>query len=297
MVTLATALVFVFISHIVSAYDANSCAYYGLHEVATPLGACNSFSHDAETYSYKFVCDEYQDVALQSFSDTECTQSDFVQDVGDDEEGSTLQCIGSGENCHTIDVAITGFTDTTTDTCADASDVATFHYVVDECIPSTVEGIQYSTLISCDAEKIWLEKYTNCQTCDCEGEEYTTLFYTDLPGCFDITCGSHVFTGTGTPATTTSAPKKKKKKKKCSRMSKENIHQLKALMINGVDLTQASHVISKQEMFKESVINGSVTSMYHTVMMNWTYIVAVICAVVLLGGAWRLIKQKEYSII
>eukprot|EP01084_Bolivina_argentea_P213360 362383_1 len=242
----------------ISAIDttsSTSCAYYANEEVAIPLGVCNSFSSDTDQYSYQFVCDAYGGVEINTFSDAECSQADFVASSGEDEVGTSLQCIGSGENCNTIDVTLTELT--TAGSCDDASDFQTFHYVIDECISTTVEGIAYSSLLSCDAEKLWLDYYVGCESCDCDGEQYTEIYYDDLPGCFDINCGDQFeYTGIGVTQSTTPSPTSRKRKK-CKRLNKESIRELTGIMGNGAGFTESTILTAQKLMFKENVISGS----------------------------------------
>ena len=78
----------------------------------------------------------------------------------------------------------------------------------------------------------------------------------------------------------------------------EGKQRLKSMLTAPIDLNKASFFGAKTKEFKANVINGkSLVKGYDEVVMNWIYVVAGGLTMVLLGGAWQCIKQKEYSII
>jgi len=228
--------------------------------------------------------------------DTECTDIYLEASSPVNFEGGESQCIGSGTNCHTVDIKVVGFTDDTATTCDDPSDYASFSFVVDECIPSEVEGTQFSAMLSCDAEGLYFEYYTGCNDCDCAMETYTYEKFDDLDGCWEIKCGEHTLSGIGKPSDSS------EESKKCTYNKHKKANKLKELLMKPMDLTKARYYQTKKKVFAANVINGDLigteTEFVGSKMMNdWIYIVAAGCALVLIVGAWRCIKHKEYTII
>eukprot|EP00484_Ammonia_sp_Unknown_P007587 CAMPEP_0197073108 /NCGR_PEP_ID=MMETSP1384-20130603/210438_1 /TAXON_ID=29189 /ORGANISM="Ammonia sp." /LENGTH=310 /DNA_ID=CAMNT_0042511935 /DNA_START=865 /DNA_END=1797 /DNA_ORIENTATION=- len=293
-----------------SGYSDESCAYFSTHVVASPLHACSAYSYDDTQYSWNFECDEADNVVCNYFlDDTECTHEKQASSTPIDLVGGFAQCVGSGDNCHTVDIKIKGFTDTSTEECTDDSDFFEFSFVVNECIPSTIAGVEYSAVLQCDSEKLWFEYYTGCKDCSCaQMERYTYEDYDDLDGCWDITCGIHEEQGVGTPSEESpfAPPQEPPACTYKSHNEKRSVDKLKQILFRPMELTKTQMLTSKKAEFAANVLNQgevdeiierSSNKVYNKVTMNWVYIIAVGCAVVLIAGAWRIIKQKEYSIL
>ena len=189
------------LSLVVHGYDENSCAYFTTHVVATPLLECSAVSipnGDTPTqYSWDFECDSAGNIHCNYFiGDTKCSEDAKGGSTLIDTLAGEVQCIGSGFNCHTVDITISGFTDPST--CDDEDDFTTYSFVIEECIPSTIGDAISSAKMSCDNEKLYFEYYAATSDCTGDGETYTYEYFNDLDGCWDIKCGLHRQEGGGT---------------------------------------------------------------------------------------------------
>ena len=188
---------------LVDSYDDSSCAYFTSHVVATPLLECSSVSipngngGDPTQYSWNFECDSAGNIECNYFmGDTKCSEDKKAGSTLIDTLAGEVQCIGSGFNCHTVDITISGFTDPST--CDDENDFTTYSFVIEECIPSTIGDAISSAKMSCDNEKLYFEYYAATSDCTGDGETYTYEYFNDLDGCWDIKCGLHRQEGGGT---------------------------------------------------------------------------------------------------
>ena len=183
-------------------YNDDSCAYFSTHVVATPLTKCSTYSYKTTQYSWNFECDKNDDVNVKYFmSDTDCTPNKLAGQSQVDTSAGEVQCYGSGNNCHTVDITVYGFTNK--ESCDDKNDYYQFSFVVDECIPSYIGGNKYSAKLSCDKEKLWFNYWSDSDECNGNMQTYTYEYYNDINGCWDIYCGLHEEEGTGTFANDT----------------------------------------------------------------------------------------------
>ena len=303
-----------------NAYDENSCAYFTTHVIASPLSTCSGVSiPDSQKYSWNFECDANGDIMCNYFlGDTQCNQAAYAGSTGVDTLAGGAQCMGSGANCHTVDITVKGYTNPTDDCSAVADDdFTTYSFVIEECIPSTMGGAQSSAKMSCNDKELFFEYYSDSNDCTGNVESYTYEYYADLHGsCWDIQCGLHREEGQGdtTPIEgeqpPLEAPACELEVESLEYMGhnhKEMGRKLVEMLTkpNLMEMTLAKYHESKTKAFAANVINGGEWDaverksgfVVNRLIMNWIYIVAVACAVILVAGAWRFIKQKEYTIL